>query len=91
MVADAHMDEVVHTSFVVEDVLKRACFEGRMECWVERDGARVTVATASILHGYAVSRGPDAGRLAELDDDTIATLKEETRSGTQTAPVLLVP
>jgi acyl-CoA thioesterase FadM len=74
LLADAHMDEVVHTTFAVTDVLKRSAYDGRMDCWVERDGGFVRTATATILHGYAASRGEHAGRLLELDDATLAAL-----------------
>lgn len=74
MVAPAHMEETVHTVLTVEDVLRRSMYEARMDCYVRRDDRLVHVATASILHGYAVSRGPDAGQLVELDDEVIATL-----------------
>lgn len=78
MLAAASMEETVHTTFVVDDVLRATMFDGRMDCYVERDGQRVHTATARILHGYAVSRGPQAGSLATLDDDVIAAL---TRDG----------
>jgi hypothetical protein len=45
-----------------------------MDCWVERDDTLVHTATARILHGYAYARGPDAGRLVELDEATIAAV-----------------
>ncbi|MBM0236884.1 thioesterase family protein [Micromonospora sp. ATA32] len=67
LLAPAHMEETVHTVFTVTDVLRGIMFDGRMDCFVERDGAFWPVATASILHGYAISRGPRAGSLAELD------------------------
>ncbi|MBW3667568.1 MAG: thioesterase family protein [Actinobacteria bacterium] len=74
LLADVHMGEMVHTTFVVEDVLKAMSYEGRMDCFVERDGRFVHVAMATILHGYAVSRGERAGSLAELDETTVAAL-----------------
>jgi hypothetical protein len=37
----------------------------------------VHVATASILHGYALSRGPDAGRPATLDPGIVRALLGE--------------
>lgn len=69
---DAHMDEVVHTTFTVPGMVKDVAFDGRMECRAGSAGR--LVATAEILHGYAVSRGPDAGSLARLDVATIAAL-----------------
>lgn len=74
VIADAHMDEVVHTTFVVEDVLRGLAYDARMDCYVERDGRLVHTATAKILHGYAGSAGEEAGRVVELDAETIAAL-----------------
>jgi hypothetical protein len=74
MLADARMEEVVHTCFAVEEVLRDAAFRARMDCWVRRGDGLVRCATASILHGYALSRGPEAGRLVELDAATQAAL-----------------
>jgi hypothetical protein len=50
-----------------------------MDCFVHRGAELVHVATARILHGYAVSRGEGAGRLAEFDDSTIAALTGRQR------------
>jgi len=80
LVADAHMDEVVHTTFTVEDVLKRRAYDGRMDCYVLRDGRLVHTATARILHGYAGAGGDQAGRVVELDDATIAALTGAARA-----------
>nr|BFE59197.1 hypothetical protein GCM10020063_037230 [Dactylosporangium thailandense] len=74
LLADVHMEETVHTTFVVTDVLRGTTFDGRMDCYVRRGDRLVHTATATILHGYAVSRGPGAGRLAELDAPTVAAL-----------------
>jgi acyl-CoA thioesterase FadM len=74
LVADARMEEVVHTVLTVTDVLKRSAYDARMDCYVERDGCLRRCATARILHGYALSRGEGAGRLVDLDDDTVAAL-----------------
>jgi acyl-CoA thioesterase FadM len=74
LVADACMEEVVHTVFTVTDVLKRSAYDARMDCYVERDGWLRRCATARILHGYALSRGEGAGRLVDLDDGTVAAL-----------------
>lgn len=67
MLAPAHMEETVHTVFKVTDLLRSIMFDGRMDCYVQRGQTLFHVATATILHGYAVSRGPEAGHLAELD------------------------
>ncbi|MEV4824394.1 thioesterase family protein [Micromonospora sp. NPDC049274] len=74
VLGDAHLDEQMWVSFTVTDVLKDVTYDARMDCHVVRDGRLVRVATAGILHGYAVSRGPEAGRLATLDEDTVAAL-----------------
>jgi acyl-CoA thioesterase FadM len=80
LVADAHMEETIHTSFVVEDVLKGITYDARMDCHVQRGDRLVHTATARILHGYAIGRGEGAGRLAELDDSTLAALTREVRA-----------
>ncbi|GAA3733982.1 thioesterase family protein [Salinactinospora qingdaonensis] len=74
MLADVHMEEEVHTTFTVTDVLKNLTWEARMDCYVAREGRLTHTATASILHGYAISRGSGAGGLAELDEATVAAL-----------------
>ncbi|MEU5695824.1 thioesterase [Actinosynnema sp. NPDC020468] len=74
LLADAHMEEDVRTGFAVTDVLKNVVWEGRMDCTVERAGVVVPVATATIQHGYALTRGPGAGTLARLDEATAAAL-----------------
>jgi acyl-CoA thioesterase FadM len=70
LVASAHMEETIHTTFTVSDILKERAFDATMHCYVERDGRLVQVATAQILHGYAMSRGPEAGSLVVLDRAT---------------------
>ncbi|MET8307401.1 thioesterase family protein [Micromonospora sp. NPDC005173] len=79
VLGDAHLDEPMWITFTVTDVLKDVTYDARMDCHVLRAGRLVRVATASILHGYAVSRGPEAGRLATLDPDTVAALTGEVR------------
>ncbi|GAB3935173.1 hypothetical protein GCM10027614_09470 [Micromonospora vulcania] len=74
VLGDARLDEPMWVTFTVTDVLKDVTYDARMDCHVVRDGRLVRVATASILHGYAVSRGPEAGRLATLDPDTVAAI-----------------
>jgi acyl-CoA thioesterase FadM len=76
----AHMEEVVHTGFRVDEIVRGTMFDGSMHCAVRRDGVMIPVAEGRILHGYAMSRGPDAGRLATLDDTTIAALTRRTAS-----------
>lgn len=74
MLADAHLEETVHVTLAVQDVLRSLSWEARMDCHVRRGDRLVPVATARIMHGYAASRGAGAGRLAELDPGTVAAL-----------------
>lgn len=74
LLAPAHMEEEIHTTFQVTEILRGTAFDAVMDCHVERDGRAIPVASAQILHGYAASRGPDAGRLVELDAGVIARL-----------------
>jgi acyl-CoA thioesterase FadM len=76
---DARMEETVHTTLVVDDVLKGLTWDARMDCYVQRGDRLAHTATARILHGYAVSRGAGAGRLAALDEATLAALTGEAR------------
>jgi len=64
----------------VTDVLKRAGFSARMDCYAERGGVLVHTATGQILHGYAIARGLGTGRLAELDDGAVAALTPGPRA-----------
>lgn len=75
LTADAHMDETVHTSFRIEEFMKGLAYDAAMHCYVERGGTRLRTATARILHGYASSRGDDAGKLVPLDEATLAALR----------------
>lgn len=68
MIAAAHMEETVHTVFTLQDVLRGVMFDGRMDCYVQRGDELLRVATARILHGYAIAAGPGAGGMAVLDD-----------------------
>jgi acyl-CoA thioesterase FadM len=70
----ARLEEDVHTTFVVDDVLKATAFDGRMDCYVRRGDWLEPVATARILHGYAFSAGESAGRLAVLDEGMLRAL-----------------
>ena len=74
LAAPARMEETIHTVFTVDSILRSMMFEGRMDCYVRRGDTLVLVATATILHGYAISRGPGAGGLAELDAEICAVL-----------------
>ena len=75
LLADARMDDDIHTRFSVGEILKDRAYEGRMDCHVERDGRPVHVATGEILHGYAQSDGAQAGELVVLDEPTKAALQ----------------
>ena len=74
LVAAAHMEELVHTTFRVHEILKDRAFDATMDCYVQRADRLVHVATARILHGYAASRGENAGTLVVLDERTQAQL-----------------
>jgi acyl-CoA thioesterase FadM len=67
LAGDARMEELIHTTFVVHEILKDRAFDATMMCYVERAGELVPVARGTILHGYAASRGDNAGALVELD------------------------
>lgn len=77
ILADAFMEEEIQTRFHVEELLKRTAFIGHMNCYVRRGDTLIHTATARIVHGYAVTRGPQTGSLAEFDDDTVAALTRE--------------
>ena len=74
MLADAYMDEIVRTTFAITDVLKGMAFDARMDCYVQHGDTLRHTATAQILHGYAISDGPDAGRLTVLDPPIVSAL-----------------
>lgn len=71
MHADAFMGETLLISYVVDDVIKDSVFTATMTCRVQRGEQLVTVATATIMHGYVLARGPEqfAG-IVPLDADT---------------------
>ena len=71
---DVAMEETVHTVFAVDHVLRDVGFDGRMDCYVQRGATLEHVATARILHAYAIARGPRAGTVARLDAATVAAL-----------------
>lgn len=74
LVEAAHMEETIHTVFTVLDILRGVMFDARMDCYVQRGDELVPVATARILHGYAIAAGPGAGGMAELDDEVTRIL-----------------
>lgn len=73
--APAEMEETVHTVLRVTDLFRSTMFDAVMDCFVHRERTLVRVATARILHGYAISRGPRAGELATLDAGVIDKLR----------------
>jgi len=75
LIEAAHMEEVIHTTFTVTDILLGTIFDGRMDCFVQRGDELVPVATAQILHGYAIAAGEGAGGMATLGDDVIRVLR----------------
>jgi acyl-CoA thioesterase FadM len=77
MLMDVHMEETVHTTFAVEEVLKGTVFDARMNCYVQRGERLVQTAAGHILHGYAASEGEAAGRLVEMDDRILSALTAE--------------
>jgi acyl-CoA thioesterase FadM len=70
LLADAHMEETVHTVFTVQDFLKDISYTATVDHYVRRGDQLVHIATGTIMHGYAVSRGPQAGTVAVLDEAT---------------------
>ncbi|WP_433042409.1 thioesterase family protein [Dactylosporangium sp. CS-033363] len=75
LLAPAHMEETIHTVFTVTDILRDVMFDARMDCYVQRGQQLIPVATAKILHGYAIAAGPGAGGMAELDAEVLAALR----------------
>ncbi len=81
MLGEALMEEDVRTTFTVTDILRGTMFDATVDFAVCRDGVWVPVAHGRILHGYAISRGPEAGRLAEFDAAVLAALSGPAPSG----------
>ncbi|MBL1081155.1 alpha/beta fold hydrolase [Streptomyces actinomycinicus] len=74
VLSDIFMEETVHTVFTVEDVIKDTVYTARMDCYVRRGESLELAATATIMHGYAISRGEEAGTVALFDEDVKAAL-----------------
>lgn len=70
LLEDALMGETLHTVMRVDEVIKDVMYPAKIDTYVERGGTLFHTATASVVHGYAVSRGADAGTLAVFDDET---------------------
>lgn len=73
--SDAAMEETLHTLFIVDDIVKNTLYRARMECYVQRGDTLIHTATATIVHGYVISRGPNVGQLVTLDNTTLAALR----------------
>ncbi|MBP0455063.1 alpha/beta hydrolase [Kitasatospora sp. RG8] len=74
LLSDIFMEETVHTVFRVEEILRDAMYTARMDCYVQRGDRLERAATGTIMHGYAISRGEQAGTVAVLDQDVQAAL-----------------
>ncbi|MFH8349165.1 acyl-CoA thioesterase [Streptomyces sp. NPDC018045] len=79
MLADAFMEERLHTVFAVTDIIRGTLFDARMDCYVRRGDALVPTATATITHGYAHTTGERTGAPAELDEPIVKALLGEPR------------
>jgi len=77
LLSDAYLEETMYTTFTIEEVLKEVTFGGRMDCYAARGNELVHAATATILHGYAVTRGAGAGDLARFDAEVLDALRGE--------------
>jgi hypothetical protein len=65
---EAKMEEELYTVFTVEDVFKRYTFTARMDCYVQRDGHLVPVATGRITHGWAQIENRRDWSMVRFDD-----------------------
>lgn len=74
LLADAHLEERMYSTFTVTGVLRRLTYDGRMDCYACRGGSLVPVATAQVTHGYAAIRGPGQADLVELPDEILTAL-----------------
>jgi acyl-CoA thioesterase FadM len=68
VLAEAVMEEELHTVFTVEEVFKQLTFTGRMDWHVVRDGVPLPVGTGRITHGYAEIDGRSDWGLVSFDD-----------------------
>ena len=53
IVEEAYMNETLHLLYTVTDVIKSLLYKSSMQAWVERNGQKVWVAQAEIVHAYA--------------------------------------
>jgi len=73
--ADAYMGETLLITFAVDDVIKDTVYTARMECRVLRGDQLVHIASATIMHGYVIARGPKAFQeLVQIDATTRSAL-----------------
>lgn len=79
LIADAHMEEPIHTAFWLDETLKDLAYSACMECYVVRDGSLTQVAEGRVLHGYAAAGGDNAGKLMPLDAGMIEALTGASR------------
>jgi acyl-CoA thioesterase FadM len=74
---DAVMEQRIWSVLSLTDIYKNISFDATVNFYVERGAQLVRVASARILHGYAIGRGPQAGTLAVLDDVVIEALTKD--------------
>ncbi|MDG4831696.1 thioesterase family protein [Solwaraspora sp. WMMD1047] len=75
ILADALMEEEIHTVFTVEEIFKDFTYTARMDCYVRRDGRLVQTATGRITHGYAEVLDRRDWKLVSFDSRTLAALR----------------
>ncbi|MET7599391.1 alpha/beta fold hydrolase [Streptomyces sp. NPDC005481] len=75
LLGDIWMEETVHTVFRVDEILRDTMYTARMDCYVRRGDRLERAATATIMHGYAISRGELAGTVAVLDEQVQTALR----------------
>jgi acyl-CoA thioesterase FadM len=83
ILADAFMEETVHTVLTVTDILRQVSFAAQIDHYVRRGAEFVHTATGTIVHAYAIASGPGAGGLAELDGAVVAALTGRSRAGSE--------
>lgn len=77
ILAEALMEEEIHTVFTVEEIFKDFTYTARMDCYVRREGNLVQTATGRITHGYAEVLNRRDWKLVPFDARTIAALRGE--------------
>jgi acyl-CoA thioesterase FadM len=74
VLAEAAMEEELHTVLTVEEVFKRLTFTARLDWHVVRGGVAVPVGTGRITHGYAAIGGRSDWGLVSFDDRLVRAL-----------------